>query len=203
MRALLCGVLVSVLWHVFILYVNPFPKIERLFWGGGVGPIISTLGFVGIAFTVETIINHRRFIREVSRVVMMVDNTGDSLGLLDQYKQSGLDKIKGDLEFVKVFPGTCIALGLLGTLVGLGRGMDNLSVIWIEAIDIVTIKSEILQFIRSLSKSFDSAILGTAFSIVITFFISTWQRWVEKKIGNILDEKRKSILMEWDKLPKT
>lgn len=203
MRALLFGMLVSVLWHVFILYVNPFPKIEQLFWGGGIGPIVSTLGFVGIAFTVETILNHRRFMREVSRVVMMVDNTRDSLALLDQYRQSSLGKIKVDLEFVKVFPGICIALGLLGTLVGLGRGMDNLSVIWIEAIDIVNIKSEILRFIRSLSTSFNSTILGTAFNIVITFLISTWQRWVEKRIGNIVDEKRKNILMEWDKLPKT
>jgi len=199
MRAILVGLGITAVWYGLVLYVNPFPRVEEVFCGNFTSVLVSIAGFVGLSLAVKTIIAQRGLKEDVKRTIGMIDEASGAFDNLESYKHFVCEKVKKDFGFLKVFPNLCVILGLLGTIWGIAQGMDSMAIVWAGAGDIVTIKSEVSQFIRSLSKAFDSSILGLSFGIITGVVITVGQRWSEMAVMGYFSEKAKNLLIELDK----
>jgi len=199
MRAILVGFGITAVWYGLVFYVNPFPRVEEVFYGNFASVLVSIAGFVGLSLAVKTIITQRGLKGDVKRTIGMIDESSGAFDNLESYRHFVCEKVKKDFGFLKVFPNLCVILGLLGTIWDIAQGMDSMAIVWAGAGDIVTIKSEISQFVRSLSKAFDPGILGLSFGIVTNVVITFGQRWSEMTIIGYFSEKAKNLLIELDK----
>ncbi|SFM60867.1 MotA/TolQ/ExbB proton channel family protein [Thermodesulforhabdus norvegica] len=186
----IAGLLATGLWYLLVYYAIPSHRLEQIFLQRGlINVIITCTGFIGLAMIGHTIFQTKSIISSTSRKILSYAHNGNGaqVALLDFYKNSVIEKINRDYEYLSFFPTLCISLGFLGTVIGIAGGIGSLSAVFADSTDLVKVKNNIFNLVASLGIAFDSTLLGLVSSIILAVIISFGKRRTIKEVVSLFE----------------
>lgn len=195
MISIIIGAALSVIWYALVIYVIPYVRFEQIFCDRGlINYIITFIGFYGISLSGLVFVKNTNNGKEIDNIFVNLNEVTPPLDQIEVSKKIYNDKILCSYSNVSFVSGLCVTFGFLGTVVGIGGGVGNLSSVFVEAGDLTKVRDGIFGLVSNLGVAFDSTLLGLVFSIIISIILSVCKQYdtnvINKAFNSII---KKSI----------